>query len=124
MVTRLGRLRWTQTVLFISRARHFPRISQNWPFPPRRIPDKLSRWYTYAGDAFVAKFDNLGTNLIYITYLGGSGDDVAYGLAVDEAGNAYIAGYTDSTNFPQPRNPALYANISGTVNKGSGYYPA
>ena len=38
----------------------------------------------------MAKFDNLGTNLIYLTYLGGSGDDAAYGLAVDGAGDAYV----------------------------------
>ncbi|MGD0743650.1 MAG: immunoglobulin domain-containing protein [Verrucomicrobiota bacterium] len=53
-----------------------------------------------AGDAFVAKFDNLGQNLIYFTYLGGSSDNAAYALAVDNAGDAYVAGFTTSTNFP------------------------
>ena len=51
-------------------------------------------------DAFVAKLDPAGSALVYSTYLGGSGDDQARGLAVDSAGNAYITGTTASTNFP------------------------
>ena len=74
------------------------------------------------GDAFVAKFDNLGTNLIYLTYLGGSGDDAAYGLAVDAGGHAYVAGATDSANFPIKNG--IYTNISGTLNPHLGLYPA
>jgi hypothetical protein len=38
--------------------------------------------------------------LVYSTYLGGSGNDSAAGIAVDSAGNAYITGSTNSTNFP------------------------
>ena len=52
------------------------------------------------GDAFVAKLNPAGTALLYSTYLGGSGDDLATALAVDAAGNAYIAGATQSPNFP------------------------
>jgi hypothetical protein len=57
-------------------------------------------------DAFVAKFDPTGSTLIYCTYLGGSGDDRAFGLAVDAAGNAYITGWTYSTNFPSTASAA------------------
>ncbi|MFZ3216977.1 MAG: SBBP repeat-containing protein [Candidatus Acidiferrales bacterium] len=39
--------------------------------------------------------------LNYSTYLGGTTDDVAYGLALDAAGDAYVAGQTTSTDFPQ-----------------------
>jgi hypothetical protein len=51
-------------------------------------------------DAFVAKFDPTGTHLLYATYLGGSGDDEGWAIAVDHAGNAYVTGYSNSTNFP------------------------
>jgi hypothetical protein len=54
------------------------------------------------GDAFVAKFDPTGTNLLFLTYLGGSGDDAATSMALDQDGNIYLAGVTDSTNFPIP----------------------
>ena len=51
-------------------------------------------------DAFVAKLNPTGTAMIYLVYLGGSGDDSATDLAVDAAGNAYVAGTTNSANFP------------------------
>jgi hypothetical protein len=50
-------------------------------------------------DAFVAKFNPNGTPA-YITYLGGDYLDVATGIAVDTAGNAYVTGFTGSANFP------------------------
>jgi uncharacterized protein (TIGR03437 family) len=48
----------------------------------------------YRWDAFVTKLDPTGAKLIYSTYLGGPDDDGAYGLALDAAGNAYVAGPT------------------------------
>jgi archaellum component FlaF (FlaF/FlaG flagellin family) len=38
--------------------------------------------------------------LVYSTYLGGSGNDQPSGIAVDSTGSVYVAGYTDSTDFP------------------------
>jgi hypothetical protein len=38
--------------------------------------------------------------LSYSSYLGGSGDDMGFGIAVDSAGNAYVTGFTTSNNFP------------------------
>ena len=51
-------------------------------------------------DAFVAKINAAGTALVYSTYLGGNGGDQARGLAIDSSGNAYVTGFTGSTNFP------------------------
>jgi hypothetical protein len=50
-------------------------------------------------DAFVSKLTPAGNALAYSTYLGGSGDDVAYAIAVDPSGAAYVTGETSSTNF-------------------------
>jgi hypothetical protein len=52
------------------------------------------------GDAFVTKINPSGNALVYSTYLGGSSDDNGLGIAVDSSGNAYITGYTYSSNFP------------------------
>ena len=51
-------------------------------------------------DAFVASFLPNGGGLLYCTYLGGAGDDRAFGLAIDASRNVYITGWTSSTNFP------------------------
>lgn len=51
------------------------------------------------GDAFVAKFSPAGV-LLFLTYLGGSADEFATSLAVDSAGNVWVAGATTSNNFP------------------------
>ena len=51
-------------------------------------------------DTFVTKIDTSGNSLIYSTYLGGSGHDQNYGLAVDSSGNVYIGGETISTDYP------------------------
>lgn len=50
-------------------------------------------------DAFVAKYAAAG-NLAWLTYLGGSGDDEANGIAVDASGSPVVTGGTASTNFP------------------------
>ena len=65
----------------------------------------LNRYQADQGDtdAFLTKIDtNQGgaSSLIYSTYLGGGGDDSGSNLAVDNSGNAYVVGRTDSTNFP------------------------
>ena len=51
-------------------------------------------------DAFVAKISPDGSALLYSTYLGGSQQDRANGIAVDSFGNAYITGSTISEDFP------------------------
>lgn len=54
-------------------------------------------------DAFITKLSTGGVGLAYSTYLGGSGGttgDVGSGIDVDSLGNAYVTGYTESTDFP------------------------
>jgi RHS repeat-associated protein len=64
-------------------------------------------------DAFVTKLNGTGTApLVYSTYLGGSGGDSGYGIAVDGLGNAYVTGSTNSTNFPTDN--ALQTGLVGT----------
>jgi photosystem II stability/assembly factor-like uncharacterized protein len=55
-------------------------------------------------DAFVMKVNPTGTAIVYNTHLGGNGKDQGNGIAVDSSGNAYVAGYTVSTNFPTTPN--------------------
>lgn len=54
----------------------------------------------YAADAFVVKLDPAGGAPLYSTYLGGSRIDTGTALAVDNFGNAYVAGTTQSADFP------------------------
>jgi hypothetical protein len=51
-------------------------------------------------DAFVAKLDPSGSKLLYSTFLGGKCKDAVTGIAIDEAGDAYVAGSTVSPDFP------------------------
>ncbi|MGH9769660.1 MAG: SBBP repeat-containing protein, partial [Blastocatellia bacterium] len=64
-------------------------------------------------DAFVAKINASGSNIIYSTYLGGSFGDLGRGIAVDLAGNAFITGTTFSDDFTT-------SNAFQAVNRGIG----
>lgn len=62
---------------------------------------------------FAAKLNSSGSALVYSTYLGGSGPDMAFGIAVDSIGSAYVAGTTGSTDFPTV-NPLQASNHGGS----------
>ncbi len=75
-------------------------------------------------DAFVTKFSPDGSFLEYSTYLGGSGLDYGFGIAIDQNGNAYVTGETDSPDFPtinpyQTVQPNLNAFVSKLSPNGS-----
>jgi Beta-propeller repeat len=69
-------------------------------------------------DAFMTKLNPTGSALVYSTYLGGSGDDQAHGLAVDASGDAYITGSTGSTDFPT--TPGAY-QTRHSIDPGDGF---
>jgi hypothetical protein len=54
----------------------------------------------YGYDVFVTAFSSDALSLVYSTYLGGALEDIATSVAVDRSGSAYVAGYTQSANFP------------------------
>jgi hypothetical protein len=70
-------------------------------------------------DAFVTQLKADGSGLVYSTYLGGSGNDGAYGIAVDGSGSAYVTGVTHSANFPvaSAQQPALDGPSDAFVTK-------
>lgn len=79
--------------------------SCQYPTPP---PNGL-----WCKDAFVAKFSPTG-KLVYASYLGGSGEEEGMAIAVDPAGDAWVVGYTDSSDFPVTANALQKKNAGGT----------
>ena len=80
-------------------------FTQSIDFP--RVNARIGR-FRGVEDAFVTRLDRNG-RLVYSTYLGGTKTDAAHGIAVDDAGNAYVTGRTESPNFPvvHAAQPAL-----------------
>ena len=66
-------------------------------------------------DVVVFKLNPAGTSLIYSTYLGGGKDDTGRAIAIDGAGNAYVTGNTQSTDFPTTSGVVQTKN-NGTTN--------
>lgn len=77
-------------------------------------PGSLSGWRGGV-DAYVIKIEPDTGRIVYATYLGGSGDDRAFGISVDSAGNAYVTGWTTSADFPV---------LNASRNRLSGYRDA
>ena len=89
--------------------------STNFPVSNATQPAKAG-----GADAFVTKFNSAGGAILYSTYLGGAANEnlqtnVTYsgGIALDSSSNAYVTGYTASTNFPT-QTPLQSANAGGT----------
>jgi len=82
--------------------------STNFPFTAGAFQTALGG--VGATNAFVTKFDTTGAS-VYATYLGGNSSDVAWFIAVDASGNAYVTGETSSSNFPLSQN-----SLNGAIN--------
>ena len=89
-------------------------------FQPVRCADV---WSSLTADGFAIKLSADGSSLVYSTFLCGTGDDAPAGIAVDAAGNAYIAGTTGSHDFPtaNPLQPSIGSSgvngVTGFVSK-------
>ena len=70
-------------------------------------------------NVFLAKFNPDGDQLLYSTYLGGSGSDAVSAIAVDASGSAYLTGYAVSPNFPTTPNAYQPRHI-GTCGQAGG----
>lgn len=90
----------------------------NFPSTGKSDPTPVgSSLYTNTA-AFVAKFNSTGTALIYCTYLSGSQNDAADAIAVDAAGDAYVAGATASPDFPVTTGSFQTSNHAGRDGTG------
>ncbi|MET0646923.1 MAG: Calx-beta domain-containing protein, partial [Pyrinomonadaceae bacterium] len=77
-------------------------VSTNFPVTPGAFQTTIgdTNPNSLEGDAFVTKLDPTGSTSVYSTYLGGSDIEIGYAVAADSAGNAYVAGSSESPNFP------------------------
>ncbi|MCP4631853.1 MAG: T9SS type A sorting domain-containing protein [candidate division Zixibacteria bacterium] len=77
--------------------------------------------YNEGSDAFVTKFSTTGDSLIYSTYFGGNEEESGRDIGINELGNIYIAGRTESTNLPlvDPYDDVLGGDWDGYVSKFS-----
>ena len=67
-----------------------------------------------SSDLFVATFNSLGTGTDFSTYYGSAGEDQAHGLVIDESGNTWVVGHTQSSTFPTRGAPFQTASAGGT----------
>lgn len=74
--------------------------STDFPLTANAVDTKLTAFFCCFEDAFVTGLNSTGSALVYSTYLGGRDDEIGHGIAVDGAGNAYVAGQTRSADFP------------------------
>jgi hypothetical protein len=91
-------------------------LSSNFPVTPGAFQTTCPECNNHiVGDTFVSKLNPVGSALVYSTYLGGSGQDGDFGIAVDASGNAYVTGFTSSSDFPTTPG-AFQTTLKGSQN--------
>jgi uncharacterized protein (TIGR03437 family) len=80
--------------------------------PAGTLPPSTGAYSTPKGTGFIAKFSSQGA-LAWYTYLGGSTYDAATAIALDRSGNIYLAGNTDSVDFPKAGKQVPDCHIGG-----------
>ena len=83
-------------------------------------PGAIDPAHNGSSDVFVVKLNPAGAALVYATFLGGAGSDLGRAIALDSAGNAVVAGYSEGHGFPT--TPGAFStsengNGSGFVSK-------
>lgn len=74
-------------------------------------------------DGYLAKIDASGQFRVYSTYIGGDADDVALGVKVDRDGNAYVTGWTDSTEPTPVPSPSASGSPTPIPTPASSRFP-
>ena len=85
--------------------------STNFPITPAAIQSRIASEPAlglFLNDVFVVKLSADGESLLYSTYIGGVDDDLGLAVALDETGAVYVAGHTESPDFPVRNNATIY----------------
>jgi len=90
--------------------------SSSFPVTPGSVQACQGDQFGYS-NAFLLELDPTGSRLLYSTFLGGNVRDQGFGVALDAAGNAYVTGMSDSTDFAPTRGAAGIAGGQAFVAK-------
>lgn len=83
-------------------------------FPVPASPDPYNMNHSGGSDAFVLKFNNDCSELLYSTFIGGTKSDTAQSIKVDKQGNIYLTGSTESSNFATTQNATDHSHNGKT----------
>ncbi|MBM3764173.1 MAG: hypothetical protein FJW32_02170 [Acidobacteria bacterium] len=97
--------------------------SNNFPTTTGAVKTAFTSQSTSAAHCYVTKLNASGNALVYSTYLGGRGTDRCYAVAADSAGNAYVTGRTNSTDFPVSEGAPQASYRGGVVQKTEALIP-
>ena len=103
--------------------------STDFPLTPGTTPIPFQNALKGATDVFVTKFNTSGSAIVFSTYLGGADTDSSAGIAVDSGFNVYVAGTTNSADFPvtpstayqtSPKSAGNHVFVTQLKSDGSG----